>query len=497
MPQFDHAVLIVGGGPTGLMLASELALAGVDVAIIEQRPDQTLAGSRAGGLHARSIEILDQRGMAEPFLAEGQQAQAVGFAGQVLDLSAFPTRHPYTLGLWQNHIERILAGEVAKRSVTFHRGQAVTGLLQDAEDVTVTLADGRSLTARYLVGCDGGRSFVRKASGIGFPGFDATTSALLAEVEMAVEPPFGMHRSAFGIHSFGRTEYEIRDGQIVYTGGPIRLMLTEAAVGPATDPTLDDLRAALVATCGTDYGVHSPIWISRFSDTSRQAETYRSGRVFLAGDAAHIHAPDGGQGLNTGVQDAFNLGWKLAAAVHGTAPEALLDTYHTERHPVGTRVLRLTMAAVALRRPDDRTTALRETVADLLGIEATRQHLAGQLSGLSIAYDFGPGHPLLGHRVPDLDLVTAAGPSRLYAPLHPGRPLLVIFAGSIEISGWADRVETLAATTSGPWILPALGPVPAPSAILIRPDGHIAWAGQGTDEGLPEALTRWFGQQSH
>ncbi len=350
MTMQDTDVLIVGAGPTGLMLAGELALAGVDVAIVERRPSQDLAGSRAGGLHSRTIEVLDQRGIADRFLSEGQVAQ-----------------HNYGLGLWQNHIERILAGWVGELAVTIHRGRDATGFTQDDTGVDIALSNGQSLRAQYLVGCDGGRSLIRKAAGIAFPGWDPTTSSLIAEVEMAKQPELGIHRNAFGIHSFGRVKYEIRDGEVVYAdSGPVGVMVTEQHVGPTSEPTLRDLSEALIAVYGTDYGIHSPIWISRFTDMTRQAAAYRDRRVLLAGDAAHVHAPDGGQGLNTGVQDAVNLGWKLAQVVKGTSPESLLDTYHAERHPVAARVLRNTMASVALRRPDDRTTALRDTIAELL-----------------------------------------------------------------------------------------------------------------------------------
>lgn len=492
-----HAVVIAGAGPTGLMLAGELALAGVDVAIVERRTSQDLAGARAGGLHARTIEVLDQRGIADRFVSQGQVAQVAGFAGTRLDLSDFPTRHPYVLGLWQNHIERILAGWVGEQAVTFHRGCEVTGFVQDDTGVDVALSDGRSLRAQYLVGCDGGRSLVRKAAGIGFPGWEATTSSLIAEVEMTEMPTLGIHRDALGVHSFGRLEYEIRDGEIIYKDvGPIRVMVTEAQVGSsATEPGLRDLSQALIAVYGTDYGVHSPSWISRFTDTTRQAARYRERRVLLAGDAAHVHSPVGGQGLNTGVQDAVNLGWKLAQVIHRTSPDGLLDSYHAERHPVAARVLRNTMAQIALHRTDERSKALAETVSELLGMDEPRKRYAAMQSGLDIHYDFGPGHPLLGRRMPDLDLITADGPLRVYALLHSARPLLLNLGepGGIDIRPWADRVQSIDATYAGEWQLPALGTVAAPAAVLIRPDGYVAWVGEDNDVGLTDALTAWFG----
>jgi 2-polyprenyl-6-methoxyphenol hydroxylase-like FAD-dependent oxidoreductase len=492
----EHAVVIAGGGPTGLMLAGELALARVDVAIVERRATQALAGSRAGGLHARTIEVLDQRGIADRFLAEGQVAQVAGFAGTSLDISDFPTRHPYGLGLWQNHIERILAGWVGELAVTFYREREVTGFAQDDAGVDVALSDRTSLRAQYLVGCDGGRSLVRKAAGIEFPGWDPTTSSLIAEVELAEEPEWGIRHDAIGVHALGRLEYEVRDGEVVYMdGGPARVMVTEQRIGPTGEPTLRDLSEALIAVYGTDYGIHSPTWISRFTDMTRQAAAYRDGRVLLAGDAAHVHAPDGGQGLQTGVQDAVNLGWKLAQVVNRASPESLLDTYHAERHPVGARVLRNTMAHVALRRSDERTQALRDTIAELVRMDEPRRRFAAMMSGLDVHYDLGEGHPLLGRRMPDLDLVAADGPLRVFTLLHDARPVLLNLGepGGFDVTPWADRVRLIDAEYVGTWELPALGAVTAPTAVLIRPDGYVAWVGDLTQPGLADALTTWFG----
>ena len=310
-------MVIAGGGPTGLMLAGELALAGVDIAIVERRPNQDLPGSRAGGLQSRTIEVLDQRGIADRFLAEGQVAQVAGFGMIRLDISDFPTRHPYGLGLWQRHIERILASWVAELGVAVHYGTEVTGFAQDDAGVDVELSDGQRIRTQYLVGCDGGRSLVRKTAGIEFPGWDATTSALLAEVEMTEEPELGVRRTPSGTHALGKVEYEVKDGVVVYKpGGTVGVMLTEAEVG-TREPTVQDLRDGLIAVYGTDYGIHNVTWITRFTDVTRQAAAYRKGRVLLAGDAAHVHSPVGGQGLNVGVQDAVNLGWKLAQVVKG------------------------------------------------------------------------------------------------------------------------------------------------------------------------------------
>lgn len=493
----EHAVIIAGGGPTGLMLACELTLTGIDVAIVEKRVSPDIVGSRAGGLHSRTIEVLDQRGIADRSLSEGQLAQVTGFAAAKLDISDFPTRHPYGLGLWQTHIERILASRADELDVRIYRGSAVSDFAQDAIGVDVKLSDGQSLRAEYLVGCDGGRSLVRKRVGIEFPGWESTTSSLIAEVEMTEQPPMGTHHTPLGIHSFGRLEYEIREGEVVYKDeGPVRVLVPEQHVREAAgEPALRELSAALIAACGTDFGAHSPTWISRFTDMARQAASYRKGRVLLAGDAAHVHSPVGGQGLNTGVQDAVNLGWKLAQVVRGTSPDTLLDTYHSERHPVAARVLRNTLAQVALLRPDDRTEAARSVVAELLQMDEPRKRFGAMMSGLDIHYDLGEGHPLLGRRMPDLNLVTASGQVRVYTLLHSARPILLNFGkpGAFDIKPWIDRVQLVDAQYAGAWELPVLGKVTAPGAVLVRPDGHVAWVGDSTRRGLVDALWTWFG----
>jgi len=481
----EHAVVIAGGGPTGMMLAGELALAEIDVVIVERRATQELDGSRAGGLHSRTIEVLDQRGVAERFVSEGQVHSAVGFAYVPLDISDFPTRHNYLLALWQSHFERILAGWLDELGIPILRGCEVVGLRQDDSGVDVEVSDDTSLRADYLVGCDGGRSLVRKGTGIDFPGLDPSTSWMIAEVEMDEEPEIGVRPEGGGIGPVNRVE----------GGGPFGVVLREQQVEHADEPTLADLREALIVAYGTDFGVHSPNWISRFTDMSRQAASYRNGRVLLAGDAAHVHPPQGGQGLNTGVQDAVNLGWKLAQVVNGTSPESLLDTYHAERHPVGARVLRNTMAAVALSTPDDRHAALRDTMTELLSMDEPRKRTAAMLSGLDIHYDLGEGHPLLGRRMPDLDLRTADGPTRVFTLLHEARPVLLNLGepGGFDISPWANRVRFVDAKHAGVWELPVLGEVAAPAAVLIRPDGHVAWAGDLMDPVLPHALATWFG----
>jgi 2-polyprenyl-6-methoxyphenol hydroxylase-like FAD-dependent oxidoreductase len=479
-----------------MMLAGELALAKVDVAIVERRASQDLPGSRSGGLHSRTIEVLDQRGIAERFLSQGQVAQVQRFGESLLDISDFPTRHNYGLGLWQSRIEEILAGWVDELAVPIYRGRDVTGFAQDDTGVDVQLSDGQSLRTEHLVGCDGGRSLIRKAAGIEFPGWDPSTSFMIAEVEMREEPELGIRRDDKGIHALGKLEYEIRDGEVVYMdGGPVRVMVTEQHLGPTSEPTLDDLSDAVIAVWGTDYGLRNATWISRFTDMTRQAASYREGRVLLAGDAAHVHSPAGGQGLNTGVQDAVNLGWKLAQVVNGTSPESLLDTYQAERHPVAARVLRHTMAQTALNRSDARIDALRDTLSELMSMDEPRKRFAGMLSGLDIHYDLGEGHPLLGRRMPDLDLVTADGPLRVFTLLHEARPVLLNLGepGGFDITPWADRVQMIDAEYVGPWELPVLGAVPAPAAVLIRPDGHVGWVEDLADPGLPDALATWFG----
>ena len=481
----EFAVVIAGGGPAGMMLAAELALAKVDVAVLERRPDHVLVGSRAGGFHSRTIEVLDQRGVADRFLAEGQVAQAAMFAGTVLDMSDFPTRHPYSLGIWQNHIERIMSAWVAELPAAIHYGCEVTGIAQDDAGVDVELADRQSLRARYLVGCDGGRSLIRKAAGIDFPGWDPTRSNLIAEVQLTEEPPRGIRYDAIGVHGLHTME----------DGTTVRIVVTERELGPVSEPTLRELSDALVAVYGTDFGIHNPTWISRFTDMTRQAAAYRAGRVLLAGDSAHVHSPAGGQGLSLGVQDAVNLGWKLAQVVNGTSPESLLDTYQDERHPVAARALQYTMAQTALQRRDERTQPLIDVVSELASMDEPRKRLAGTISGLDIHYDLGEGHPLLGRRMPDLDLVTTDGPLRVFGLLHDAKPVLLNLGepGGFDISAWADRVQMIDAEHDGVWELPVLGAVAAPAAALIRPDGYVAWVGDRTRVGLPEALTTWFG----
>jgi 3-(3-hydroxy-phenyl)propionate hydroxylase len=476
-----HAVVIAGGGPTGMMLAAELALAQVDVVIVEPRATADPDRARAGGLHARTIEVLDQRGVADRFVEAGKVTQIQGFGRTPLDISDLPSRRNYGLAIPQVQTERLLAAWVKELGVPTTREREVTGFTQDDTGVDVALSDGTSIRAEYLVGCDGGRSVIRKAAGIEFAGWDPSTSWLMADVEMVEKPEFGL-RPGGGI---GPAEGDDR----------IRVVLTEPQVEHTSEPTLQDVSDALIAADGTDYGVHSLSWTSRFTDNTRQAASYRNGRILLAGDAAHVHPPLGGQGLNTGVQDAVNLGWKLAQVVKKTSPQSLLGTYHDERHPVGARVLQTTMAQVALTSPGDRHQALRDIMTELLSMDEPRQSIAAMMSGLDIHYDLGPGHPLLGRRMPDLDIATADGPLHVYELLHDAKPVLLNFdqPGVTDITPWTDRFQAIDAAYGGPWELPVLGSVSAPPAVVIRPDGYVAWVGDGTDTALRDAVTTWFG----
>lgn len=481
----EHTVIIAGAGPTGLMLAGELALAGVDVALVEPRPDQHVDGSRAGGLYARTLEVLDQRGIAERFIAAGQTVRPPLFGDVPLREGDLPSRHDYVLALWQSRFEPILADWISELGVPVLRRREVTGFTERAEHVDIETTAG-PLRARYLVGCDGGRSVVRKTAGIDFPGLEPSTSWIIAEADMGDDPPLGMKRDALGVHGLGRMGGD---------GAPVRVVLTERHLRRAPRPDPSALREALIDVYGTDFALRGVRWISRFTDQTRQAAAYRRGRVLLAGDAAHIHPPHGGQGLNTGVQDAVNLGWKLARVAAGTAPAALLDTYHAERHPVGARVLRDAQALVALARTDPRQDALRDTFTELLSLDEARRRFATIRAGLAIRYGGDDARPLVGRRMPDLDLHTAAGPTRLYTRLHAARPVLLTLDGTADadLGPWSDRVDHLPATCAGPCVVPLVGDVPPPPAVLIRPDGHVAWTGPLDDPALPTALTTWFG----
>lgn len=482
----EPAVLVIGAGPSGLMLAGELALAGIDVLVLERRSDQVLMGARAGGLHARTLELLELRGIADRFVAAGTMHPAVGFAGVSLGMHDCPTRFPGVLALWQVHIERLLAEWLRELQVPIRYGAELVDLVQDDDAAVVTLRDGERLRVPYVVGCDGGRSTVRRLARIEFPGTAPTTSNLIAEARYTEEPTtLGIHRDAQGIHSLAKSE----------DGAQLRVLVTEPRADATSAPTLEELRAVLRAVYGSDFGIHDPTWLSRFTDATRQAARYRDRRILLAGDAAHIHPPDGGHGLQTGVHDAVNLGWKLAQVLQHRSPDSLLDTYHAERHPVAAWVLKNTMASVLLRRADAQTQALRETMADMLGTDAARRRLAAQMAGLDIRYDLGEGHPVRGRRMPDLDLETAEGPRRVAELLRPAKPVLLDFAGACApiAAAWSPRLRVCRASCDSEWVLPAVGPVTAPTAVLIRPDGYVAWAGEDHELGVRSALERWCG----
>jgi 3-(3-hydroxy-phenyl)propionate hydroxylase len=477
----DHDVIIVGAGPTGLMLAAELALAGVDAAIVERKLKQDRVGGRAGGLHARTLELLDQRGIVDRFLAQGKTHPRVSFH-TALDIGDFPTRHNYLLALPQERTESLLAKWADELHVPVYRDRDVLDIADDENGVDVTTTQGTRLRAQWLVGCDGGRSTVRKLAGIGFPGWDASTSWIIAEVRMTEKPVLGFREDASGRHAMSMMEDGVTVGVVLAGRDP----------HAAGEPTLEELAHGLKAIYGTDFGVHSPTWLSRFSDATRQADAYRKCRILLAGDAAHIHPPLGGQGLNLGIQDAVNLGWKLAQVVKGVSPDTLLDTYQSERHPAAARVLRNTIAQGVLRRPDERIAVLGDFVAEMLAMDEPRKRFGAMIAGLDIRYDLGDGHPLLGRRMPDLDIATAGGPTRVYTLLHDARPVLLNLGRPGALAN-ERRVKVVDARFDGVCELPVTGAVTMPAVVLIRPDGHVAWTGDAGASSLTEALDAWFG----
>ncbi|GAA3537085.1 rifampin monooxygenase [Streptomyces osmaniensis] len=468
-------VIVVGGGPTGLMLAAELRLHDVHVVVLEKLTEPT-PQSRGQGLHARSVEMMDQRGLLERFLAVSEKFQVGGLFGGIA--KAWPdgldTAHPYGLATPQPVTERLLNERALELGTEIRRGCEVVGLSQDDDGVSVELADGTRLRSRYLAGCDGGRSVVRKLLGVGFPGEAATVETLLGEMELTEDP----ERIAAVVAEVRKTQ--LRFGAGAGEDGVYRVVVPADGVAEdrASEPTLDEFKRQLRATAGTDFGAHSPRWLSRFGDATRQAERYRVGRVLLAGDAAHIHPPTGGQGLNLGIQDAFNLGWKLAAEVRGRAPEGLLDTYHAERHPVGAAVLANTRAQITLLGSEPGPTALRELFSKLMDFAEVNRFVTGMITAVDVRYDFGEGHDLLGRRMRDLPLKQG----RLYELTHDGRGLLLDRTGRLSVKGWADRVDH---------VVDAAEELDVP-AVLLRPDGHVAWVGEDQEE-LLEALRRWFG----
>ncbi|WP_436995093.1 rifampin monooxygenase [Streptomyces sp. enrichment culture] len=469
-------VIIAGAGPTGLMLACELRLHGVRVVVLEKETEPT-GVVRALGLHVRSIEVMDQRGLLDRFLAHGRQYPVGGFFAGIPKPSPgrLDTAHAYVLGIPQPVTDRLLAERAAELGAEIRRGCEVTGLEQDEDGVTIELAGGTRLRSRYAVGCDGGRSTVRKLLGVGFPGEPAGVETLLGEMEATEDPAV-----------IAAVVADVRRTQLRFGVGPVEegvYRVVVPAEGLAEDrtvpPTLEEVRERLRAVAGTDFGVHSPRWLSRFGDATRQAERYRTGRVLLAGDAAHIHPPVGGQGLNLGIQDAFNLGWKLAAEVGGWAPDGLLDSYHAERHPVAADVLDNTRAQMVLMSTEPGPRSVRRLVSELMDFEEVNRHLTEKITAISVRYDFGRGHELLGRRLPDVKLGQGR---RLYELMHGGRGLLLDGTGRLSVAGWADRVDHV--TDTG-------GELGAP-AVLLRPDGHVAWAGE-EQSGLLDHLPRWFG----
>ncbi|MFK4112785.1 rifampin monooxygenase [Streptomyces sp. NPDC002176] len=471
-------VIVVGGGPTGLMLAGELRLAGVEVVVLERLAEPS-SQSRGRGLHARSVEVMDQRGLLDRFLAESEKFQVGGLFGGIMKPwpDRLDTAHPYGLATPQAVTERLLEAWARELGAEIRRGREVVALTQDADGVTVGLADGAELRAGHVVGCDGGRSTVRGLLGVGFPGEPATVETLLGDMEATEDPA----TIAAVVEEVRKTQLRFGlapdvDGQ----KGLYRVLVPADGVAEdrSAPPPLEEFRQQLRAVAGTDFGVHSPRWLSRFGNATRQAERYRVGRVLLAGDAAHIHPPAGGQGLNLGVQDAFNLGWKLAAEVHGRAPDGLLDSYHAERHPVGARVLATTRAAMTLLGTDPGATALRELFSRLMDFEEVNRHITGMITAVDLRYDLGEGHELLGRRLRDVQLKQG----RLYEHLHHARGLLLDQTGRLSVAGWADRVDHLV-DVSDELDVPA---------VLLRPDGHVAWAGESQEELLAH-LPKWFG----
>ena len=468
-----HDVIIAGCGPTGAMLAAELRLHDVRVLVLE-KDTEPASHVRIVALHIRSIELMAMRGLLDRILERGRKRPAGAYFAAI-DKPApagLDTRHAYLLGISQPVIVQLLEDHASALGARLRHGAAVTALDQDDDGVTVTLTDGQRLRSRYLVGCDGARSTVRKLLGVGFPGEPARTATLMGEMHVGVPHEQIADRVA------AVRETDKRFSVQPFGGGVHRVVVAGADVSDRP-PTLEDFRRRLRAVAGTDFGVHSPRWLSRFGDATRLADRYRAGRVLLAGDAAHIHPPIGGQGLNLGVQDAVNLGWKLAAQVRGWAPDTLLDTYQAERRPVAEQVLDNTRAQTELLSAEPGARAARRLLTELMDSDEVNRHLTEKITAIGVRYDLGPGPDLLGRRLPDIEV----RPGRLYDLLHRGRGLLLDRTGRLTAGGWTDRVDHLDDPTA------AL----AVPGVLLRPDGHVAWIGDDQG-GLDEALSRWFGE---
>jgi 2-polyprenyl-6-methoxyphenol hydroxylase-like FAD-dependent oxidoreductase len=472
-------VIIVGGGPTGLVLAAELRLHDVHVLVLEKEAKQA-EYVRSLGLHARSIEVMDQRGLLERFLENGTKHPLGGFFAAITKPAPdrLDSAHAYVLGIPQPTTDRLLAEHAVELGAEIRRGRELVGLDQDDTGVTAELADGERLRAHYLVGCDGGRSTVRKLLGVGFPGEPTRIETLLGEMEVTAPPD----EVAAVVARVRATEKRFGLGP-VGDGGRYRVVVPADGVSEdrAAAPTLDDVKRQLRAYAGTDFGVHSPRWVSRFGDATRQAEHYRVGRVLLAGDAAHVHPPMGGQGLNLGIQDAFNLGWKLAAVAAGWAPDGLLDSYEAERHPVAADVLDNTRAQAELMSTEPGARAVRRLLTELMEFEDVNRYLIEKIIAIGLRYDFGSGHPLVGRRMRDVQLKRG----HLYGLMHGGRGLLLDQTGELSVAGWSDRVDHVVDVSEE---------LDVPAA-LLRPDGHVAWVGEDQAD-LVDHLPRWFGAAS-